>query len=74
MMIMTIKTIYNDEEPSLTVAGYINGIDVEIDRVVVEIGLRQVDLVDKSVRTTKRIKIILINYKKLPLSNRNDIN
>ncbi len=61
--------------------GYINGIDVEIDRVVVEIGLGQVDLVDKSisrydksVRTTKRIKIILINYKKLLLSNRNDIN
>ena len=62
-------------------AGYINGIDVEIDRVVVEIGLGQVDRVDKSisrydksVRTTKRIKIILINYKKLPLSNRNEIN
>ena len=61
--------------------GYINGIDVEIDRVVVEIELGQVDLVvsrlsryDKSVRTTKRIKIILINYKKLPLSNINDIN
>ena len=50
MMITTIKTIYNDEEPSSTVAGYINGIDVEIDRVVVEIGLGQVDLVDKSIR------------------------
>ena len=39
MMITTIKTIYKDEEPSSTVTGYINGIDVEIDRVVVEIGL-----------------------------------
>ena len=34
-----MKTIYNDKEPSSTVAGYINGIDVEIDRVVVEIEL-----------------------------------